>query len=168
MAWSRRTIAVVTLTAAALLVTGGIILTALLVWAVRPRTGPPAPLPQEATPVNPLDGILAKIIPGPGGIENALPWWKELSYGRVDGEHDPAAPPGQPGCYGLAWGVTGYSKTVLVLRRKTDLSFQTGGWYVLIRTPENAGLTPEQIGQIQADWLDKTDHTGPLRVQVPE
>jgi multisubunit Na+/H+ antiporter MnhG subunit len=49
------------------------------------------------------DDILPYITPGPGGIPVALLGQRELLKGNQDGEHNPAAAPGQPGCYGLAW-----------------------------------------------------------------
>ncbi len=120
----------------------------------------------RASSAGSLDAVLARVTPGPGGIQKAVPGWKELAWGKVDGEHDPAAPPGQPGCYGIAWGVEGYNKTVLVFQSKQNLTFRTGGWYVQVQVPDKVSLSPEDLGRIQAEWLDKTYATGPLQVQV--
>jgi RNA polymerase sigma factor (sigma-70 family) len=101
-----------------------------------------------------MDNILPNVVAGAGGIQNALPWWKELSSDRRDGEHDPSAPPGAPGCYGIAWGVKGYENTVVAFETKQMLSFETGGRYVQLGVPQN--FSPEDVGRIQADWLEKT------------
>ena len=101
------------------------------------------------------DDILPHVTPGPGGIPSTL-GWRELSWGKRDGEHDPSAAPGQPGCYGLAWHVKGYNNTVIVFQDKRELQFGPGGWYSQIRVPDDIQITAEDIGRIQADWLKKT------------
>jgi len=101
------------------------------------------------------DEVLPHIVAGPGGIPSAL-GWRELSWGKQDGEHDPSAPPGEPGCYGLAWNVKGYTNKVIVLRDKRELEFGPGGWYVQIRVPDHIRMSAEDIGRIQAEWLRKT------------
>jgi len=112
-----------------------------------------------------MDNILPNVVAGTGGIQNALRWWKELSSGKRDGEHDPSAPPGRLGCYGIAWGVKGYENTVVVFETKQMLSFETGGRYVQLGVPQNFSL--EDVGRIQADWLEKTyGRPVTLKVQV--
>ncbi len=111
------------------------------------------------------DDILPYITPGPGGIPVALLGQQELSAGRDDGEHDPAAAPGEPGCYGLAWLVKGYSNAVVVFQDKRELQFEPGGWYSQIRLPDNIRIAAEDIGRIQAEWLQKT-YGGAWTVQV--
>jgi RNA polymerase sigma factor (sigma-70 family) len=106
----------------------------------------------EGKPI--MDNILPNVVAGTGGIQNALRWWKELSSGRRDGEYDPSAPPGRLGCYGIAWGVKGYQNTVVVFETKQMLGFETGGRYVQLGVPQN--FSPEDVGRIQADWLEKT------------
>jgi len=111
------------------------------------------------------DDILPYITPGPGGIPVALLGQRELSKGNQDGEHNPCAAPGQPGCYGLAWLVKGYSNAVVVFQDKRELQFGPGGWYSQIRVPDDIQITAEDIGRIQADWLKKT-YGGSWTVQV--
>lgn len=127
------------------------------------RRGPT--LDDSGKPV--MENILPNIVAGTDGIKSALPWWKELSAGRRDGMHDPSTPPGRPGSYGIAWGVTGYDMTVLVFQTKQTLTFQTGGWYVQVSVPENSQFSAEDVGKIQADWLEKTyGRAGSMKVQV--
>jgi RNA polymerase sigma factor (sigma-70 family) len=102
------------------------------------------------------DDILPHITPGPGGIPIALLGQQELAWGKQDGVHDPSAAPGQPGCFGLAWLVKGYSNAVVVFQDKRELQFEPGGWYSLIRLPDNIQITAEDLGKIQAEWLKKT------------
>ncbi len=160
MTWSKTKIAVLAV-AALLVASGGVIVSVKVLSKLLRGQG-------LIVPTRSLNEVLVKITPGPGGIQNALPWWKELAWGKVDGDHDPAAPPGQPGCYGIAWGVEGYPKTVLVFQKTQRLTFGPGGWYVQIQAPEPVRLSPQDLGRIQANWLEKTYATGPLQVKVLE
>ena len=103
-----------------------------------------------------MENILPNIAAGSGGIQNALPWWKELSSGRRDGIHDPTAPPGRPGCFGIAWGVKGHENAVVVFQSKQTLNFESGGWHVQVNPPANGQFSSEDMGRIMADWLVKT------------
>ncbi len=110
------------------------------------------------------EAILPQVVAGPGGIPSSL-GWRELSSGKQDGEHDPSTPPGESGCYGLAWHVKGYANTVIVFQDKRELQFGPGGWYVQIRLPDQIQMTAGDIGRIQADWLQKT-YGGSWKAQV--
>jgi hypothetical protein len=103
-----------------------------------------------------MENILPNIAAGSGGIQNALPWWKELSSGRRDGIHDPAAPPGRPGCFGSALGAKGHENEVVIFQTRQTLSYHPGGWYVQLTAPPEGQFSSEEIGRIMADWLEKT------------
>ncbi len=88
-----------------------------------------------------------------------------MSWGKQDGEHDHSAPPGEPGCYGVAWHVQGYTNKVIVFREKRESQFGPGSWYVQIRVPNHVRMSAEDIGKIQADWLRQT-YGGSWAVEV--
>jgi hypothetical protein len=105
-----------------------------------------------------ISTVLTNIHPGQGGIENAAPWWTAHapSDSGESREYDPSSSPGRPGCFGVAWEVLGYDKTVIVFQQKMLVDFQPGGWYVQVCLSDNVQLTAHDVGEIQAAWLEKT------------
>ena len=111
-----------------------------------------------------IENILPNVSAGSDGIKNALPWWRELSSGRRDGIYDPSS---RPGSYGIAWGVKGYDRTVVVFQTQQTLSFDDGGWYVQVSVPNNVKFSAEDLGKIQANWIEKTyPVSGTMKVRV--
>lgn len=112
-----------------------------------------------------LDRDLADIVPGEGGIEQAVRGWNAVEILREDGIYDPTAHPGAEGCYGVAWNALDLDHTVIVFQSATEISFQSGGTYALICLTDNANLSARDVGRIQATWLER-EHGGSWRVMV--
>ena len=111
-----------------------------------------------------IDTILANIVPGPGGIEIAAPWWKAIIAAREDGVYKPTEFPGAEGCFGVAWNVM-LEHTVVVFQSAQASDLQDGGHYSLICLTNNVKISATDVGRIQSTWLSK-EHGGTWRIQV--
>ena len=112
-----------------------------------------------------VDGVLANIVPGQGGIEVAAPWWHAVDWANVSNTFDPTRPPGAPGCYGIAWNANGLNYAVLIFDSQQDIQFQSGGTYVTICFPDDIVISPYDAGRIQANWNQK-EYGGTWRVEL--
>lgn len=117
------------------------------------------------------ENVIPEIEGKPEGIEDVIGWWDVIESGFTDGVIDPSVPFEEKKCYGLAWNTEQYGyHHLIVFQKPTNINFIDGGWYVKLCIPNHVDISPQDIGEIQTDWLGKAydiDNT-PWQVTVLE
>lgn len=129
-----------------------------------PSTIPPVPTrlePQDIVPTTILvnaEDIMSQIRGEDGELQRVMDWWREDGGGATGGLLDPISNRPNENCYGLAWNTREYGlHSLLVFQQPTQITFVDGdgGWHVKVCVPTYITISLEDVGRIQADWLQK-------------
>ncbi len=113
------------------------------------------------------EDVIPQIKGEDGGVQRFVSWWNEVDYGGESGELDPTSPVPNHKCFGMAWNTNQYGyHRLIVFQKPITITFAAGGWYVKVCIPDNIVISAEDIGKIQADWLDKRYGTDNQRWQI--
>ena len=115
------------------------------------------------------DEIIPEIRGTDGELQRLLNWWREAESGQIPGVLAPSPTNPLERCFGLIWNTNEYGyHRLIVFQKPQQFTYGDGGWFVKICVPNDIAITPEDIGRIQAKWLEKRydDQSIPWKVII--